>query len=133
MTSLDLLKYAESKGIIIEYSKLPEVGSCAVDLDGLCVIGIDDRDMTEAEKRVHLAHELSHCETGAFYNMYSPVDNRSKNEYKANAWAIKKILPKERMLDAFKNGLTEKWQLAEEFSVTEEFIVKAFNYYFQQN
>ncbi|MBE6574327.1 MAG: ImmA/IrrE family metallo-endopeptidase [Ruminococcaceae bacterium] len=133
MTSLDLLKYAESKGIIIEYSKLPEVGSCAVDLDGLCVIGIDDRDMTEAEKRVHLAHELGHCETGAFYNMYSPVDNRSKNEYKANAWAIKKILPKERMLDAFKNGLTEKWQLAEEFSVTEEFIVKAFNYYFQQN
>ncbi|MBE6686535.1 MAG: ImmA/IrrE family metallo-endopeptidase [Ruminococcaceae bacterium] len=130
MTSLELLKYAEEKGIIIENSSLPETGSCAVELDCCYVIGIDERDMTEAEKRVHLAHEIGHCETGAFYNMYSPIDNRAKDEYKANVWAIKKLLTKEQFLSAFKKGLVELWQLSEEFSLTEDFVERAYNYYF---
>lgn len=130
MKSLDLIKYAESKGIIIEYSSLPETGSCAVELGELCVIGLDERNMTEAEKKVHLAHEIGHCETGAFYNMYSPIDNRGKNERKADVWAINNLLPKARFIEAFNNGLTELWQLAEEFSLTEDFIRKAYNYHF---
>ncbi|MBR5515419.1 MAG: ImmA/IrrE family metallo-endopeptidase [Clostridia bacterium] len=131
MTSLDLLKYAEEKGIIIEYASLPQTGSCAVDLDSCYVIGIDDKEMTEAEKKAHLAHEIGHCETGAFYNMYSPLDNRAKNEYKANSWAIKKLIPKKKLISAFKKGLTESWQIAEELSVTEDNVRFAYTFYFE--
>lgn len=130
MTSIELIEFAEEKGIIVEYAKLDNCGSCAVDLGDVKVVGIDDREMTEAEKRVHLAHEIGHCETGAFYNLYSPVDNRGKNEYKANAWAYKKLLTKEQFLSAFEKGLTELWQLSEEFSLTEDFIRRAYDYYF---
>lgn len=130
MTSLDLIKYAEEKGIIIEYSHLPQTGSCALELEDLYIIGIDERDMTEAEKRVHIAHEVGHCETGAFYNMYSPVDNRGYNENKADRWAIEKLITKDDFIKAFKSGLTEYWQLAEEFSLTEDFVKKAYEYYF---
>lgn len=130
MTTLELIKYAESKGIIIEYSSLPETGSCAIELGDLHVIGLDEREMTDAEKKVHLAHEIGHCETGAFYNMYSPIDNRGKNERKADVWAIKKLLSKQKLMKAFQSGITEIWELAEEFSLTEDFIRKAYNYYF---
>ena len=132
MTSLDLLKYAEEHGIIIEYSKLENVKSCAVDLDVVKIIGINDKDMTEAELRTHLAHELGHCELGAFYDFYSPVDNRKKAEYKANTWAIKKLLPKKKFIKALKQGFTEAWQLAEEFQVTEDMVNLAYAYYFNK-
>ena len=133
MTSLDLLKYAEEKGIYVEYSKLESSGSCSVCISNdLYVIGLDEREMTEAEKRVRLAHEIGHCETGAFYNMYSPIDSRKKDEYTANEWAVKKLLPKKELSSAFKRGLTEVWQLAEEFSVTEDLVRLACRVYFNR-
>lgn len=129
-TSLDLLTYAEAKGIHIEYGELKQNGSCALFLcRDLYIIGLDDSDMTEAQRRSHLAHEIGHCETGAFYDLYSPLDNRAKDEHKANVWAIKKLLPKEELNKAFKRGIVEVWQLAEHFDLTEDIICFACKYY----
>lgn len=122
-----LLGYAESRGHKVIYDDLPEVKSISIE-DGKCFIGIDLR-LTVAEEKVCLAHELGHCETGSFYNIYSPFDVRVKHEHRADNWAIKKLVPKDELIAAVKRGCVEKWELAEEFGVTEEFMVKAVSYY----
>ncbi len=80
------------------------------------------------EKKVQLAHELGHCATGAFYTP-NTLDLRSRCEYRANKWAIKKLTPKDELIEAMKSGYTEIWQLADYFEVTEDFIIKALKFY----
>lgn len=86
--------------------------------------------MTESEKNNRILHELGHCATGAFYHAYSPLETRSRCEHKAKRWAIKKAVPKGRLLTAFKRGYVEVWQLAEYFNVDEPLIKFACEYYF---
>ena len=74
---------------------------------------------TTSEEKVHLAHELGHCMTGSFYNVYSRCDSRSRHEHQADRWAIQKLIPFEELKKAVKEGITDPWELAEHFSVPE--------------
>lgn len=124
---------AENKGIYIEDRHLDKVGSLTVRLyDEIYIIGIDTKEMTKAQERVHLAHEMGHCETGAVYDARVPLKTRGRCEHEANVWAIKELLPKEELRKAFKRGIVEVWELAEEFEVTEDFIRLACKYYFNR-
>lgn len=84
---------------------------------------------TTAQERVHLAHELGHCETGSFYNVYSTLDIREKQEEKADRWAVSRLVPAEEFVKALNTGMVEVWELAEYFEVTEDFIRKAAEIY----
>ena len=75
-----------------------------------------------------LAHELGHCETGAFYNEYSKFDIRAKHERRANKWAIKKLIPEDELKEAC-TFCYNRYELAEHFGVTEDFMQKALDYY----
>ncbi len=111
---------------IVEYP-MPLCGSMSVmDETGQCFIGIDPglRDGGALE-RVHLGHELGHCVTGSFYNIYATVDNRRRHENRADKWAVKKLIPVDALDDAIALGYTDIWQLADYFGVTETFIRKA--------
>ncbi len=90
----------------------------------------DERLESSKDERVHIAHELGHCVTGAFYNENSPVDNRGKCEETADRWAIKKLINKDELKRQIKRGL-EIWELAEYFNVTEYFMQKACQLYFE--
>lgn len=85
-----------------------------------------------AAERVCCAHELGHCIRGAFYNRYAPHDLRARYEVKADKWAIKKLVPRDELEQAIKDG-REPWELAELFGVTEEFMQKAMHWYFRGN
>ncbi len=85
-----------------------------------------------ADEKVKVAHELGHCETGAFYNEYSRLDVRQKHEHRADKWAIKKLVPKDELIEAFKT-CTNRWELSEYFEVTEDFMQKALDYYSLKN
>lgn len=88
---------------------------------------------TTAQERVHLAHELGHCETGSFYNLYSPLDIREKQEKRADFWAVRRLVPAEEFRFALSRGVVEIWELAEYFDVTEDFIRKAVEIYKAKN
>ena len=105
---------------------LPQtVSVSAMSCTGACYIGMDPfRIETTAQERVHLAHELGHCETGAFYNVHSSLDIREKQEARANVWAVSRLVPAEEFMNALCNGVVEIWELAEYFDVTEDFIRK---------
>ena len=126
-----LYALAAGQGIGVHRFSLPRTGSLSIqDPGGRCHIGLDERAMeTSAEETVHLAHEVGHCLTGSFYNRYAPCDLRQKHENRADRWAIRRLIDPARLYDALAAGITEPWELAEWFGVTEPFLRKALAYY----
>lgn len=114
---------------------MEETGSMSVMLeDGKCFIGMDESIRDGAvQERVHLGHELGHCVTGSFYNIYAARDCRQRHENRADKWAILTLIPVDDLDDAVAEGCTEVWDLAERFQVTEDFIRKAVCYYVHGN
>ena len=124
----DLRKLADKDGIAVDYISCPECGSMSLLLDGKCYVGID-KNVENDEELVCFAHELGHCETGAFYNRYSKFDVISKHEYKADKWAVQRLMPVDELLSAVDKGYTQAWELAEYFGVTEDFVRRAYEIY----
>lgn len=128
-----LYRYAERKRIEVINYPLPETASMSIDV-GNGYIGMDyTRLETEADERVHLAHELGHCTTGAFYNRYARLDIRQRHENRADKWAIRRLISQEALDDAVAEGHIELWDLADFFGVTEEFMKKTICLYVNGN
>lgn len=109
-----------------------ECESMSVLQDGECFVGIDPFKLhSEIDEKIKLAHELGHCATGSFYNEYAKCDIREKHERRANIWAIKKLIPKDKLIEVINSGFGEnRWELSEYFNVTEDTIQFALDYYF---
>lgn len=131
MKLLELYQLADAEHIPVYSFDLPQTHSLSLmNNDGSCAVAIDPFGLNSTkDEKIRLAHELGHCVTGSFYNRYSDFDIKAKSEYRADKWAIKKLIPKDELQAAFEQGYTEPWDLAEYFNVTEEFIIKAVNYY----
>ncbi len=129
METIKLYELAERKGIKVDRFPLPQTGSVCLKLDSGMFIALDEKATTHAEERVRLAHELGHCETLAFYNVYSGAEIRGKSETKAEKWAIKTLIPEDKYIEALEQGYTDINSLAEYFDVTEEFMVKVAQFY----
>ncbi len=135
METQELYDLAKQENIPVWSFSLPETRSMSVmTAEGICHIGMDPslRDGGPQE-RVHLSHELGHCLTGSFYNIYAAVDCRQKHENKANKWAVQALIPVDDLDEAIAQGCTEVWELAERFQVTEELVRKAVCYYVHGN
>lgn len=131
-TSTQCAIFCDENDIVLDYCSLPLNKSVSFeDCDGKYII-MDEGDMTEAEKKTHLAHEIGHCMTGSFYRPYCPLETRERCEYKANKWMIENLLPKEEIQAAFNMGIVEVWELAEYFGVTEDVIRFACYEYFDK-
>ena len=122
---------ADVRNIDVMCIDTEEVQSISLLADsGNCYIGINPFSLqSAADELVHLAHEVGHCSTGAFYNRYSALDIRAKHERRANIWAIKKLIPKDELKKVVSAGCTELWDLAEHFDVTVPFLQMAVEYY----
>ncbi|MBQ8833490.1 MAG: ImmA/IrrE family metallo-endopeptidase [Oscillospiraceae bacterium] len=130
-----LYDLAKQQNIEVIPFPMPENGSMSVmDENGVCCIGMDDsvRD-GGVQERVHLGHEIGHCVTGSFYNIYAAVDCRQRHENRANKWAIAALIPVDDLDEAVAQGCTELWELADRFGVTEDFVKKAVCYYVHGN
>lgn len=124
----DLYVQAERLGhTVLWYPFCGTACMAIVDEEG-CVIGIDPRQLrSRADERVKLAHELGHCETGAFYSR--TARDRARQEERANRWAIVRLLPLKSLRQALQEGDRTVSELAERFSVTEDFVQEAVAYY----
>ena len=129
MTLTNLYNIAERDNIQVYSYDLGSAESLSLLSEGKCFVAIDPfKIAAESEEKVKLAHELGHCVNGAFYNMYSPFDIRSKHEHTAEKWAIKKLIPEDELKEACKM-CSNRWELADYFGVTEDFMQKAMDYY----
>ena len=104
--------------------------AAAINLSGEYAIFIDTQKVDSiADELCTVAHEYGHCATGTTHYVSSPLDLVYKHEYKADKWAIHKLLPVEDIKKAMLSGCTEVWQLAEYFNVTERFLKRAIQIY----
>jgi len=121
-----LIINAENKGIeVIENNRIGK-------LKGLCVnniITINSNIKTCSEKVCILAEELGHYYT-AYGNILdqSKVENR-KQERRARAWAYKRLVSISKIIDASKQGIRNKHELAEFLGVSERILEEAIQYY----
>ena len=128
METNKLYRIAEKSGISVERYPLEKNTSVSVSFNGNMYVALDEH-ITVAQERVSLAHELGHCETMSFYNIYSPLDIRAKHEKRADRWAIQKLIPKYAFIRAIKNGYDNIYSLSEHFCVTPDFMKKVIDYY----
>lgn len=135
MEILDLYDLAKQQNIEVLQFPMEKNGSMSIMADdGSCYIGMDESVQDgNVQERVHLGHELGHCITGSFYNIYAAIDHRQRHENRADKWAVKHLIPVDDLDDAVANGCTEIWELAEHFGVTEQFMQKAVCYYVHGN
>ena len=130
-----LYDFAKKQNIEVLPFPLKQNGSMSLMSDsGQCFVGMDASVMDgDVREKVHLAHELGHCATGSFYNVYAAIDHRQRHENRADQWAIRRLVPVQALDDAVAEGCTELWSLAERFGVTETFMRKAVCYYVHGN
>ena len=129
MTITKLYDFAVQNNIDVFPFALNGCESLSLLEDGECFVAIDPYKIaSNADEKVKLAHELGHCEMGAFYNVFSPFDIRSKHEHTANKWAIKKLIPEDELKEACK-FCSNCWELSEYFGVTEDFMQRTLKYY----
>ncbi|HAN21602.1 MAG: hypothetical protein A2Y15_05935 [Clostridiales bacterium GWF2_36_10] len=131
MHTFELFDIAEKNNIDIIYTSLPKTSCISMPYgnDEYC-IGIDPDQITSlADERVKLAHDIGHCVSGSFYNQHSPLDLRSKHEYRADKYGIKKLIPLDDLIFIMRKGYEAVWEIAEYFIVTEEFVRKALKIY----
>lgn len=93
-------------------------------------INIDaSRIETSAERKVCLAHELGHCISGTTYTINHSSLYRGSAEYRADYRGAQLVIPIEDLKKCVGNGIIEKYELAEYFNVTEEFVERALYIY----
>ena len=123
---LELYEIAEELGVEVYTGNIPNCVSFSIP----GYIALDYNLMENGSlERSAAAHELGHCARDAFYTKNDPFYIRKRCENKADKWAIKKLIPKNELMEAVRHGITEPWELAECFNVTEQLMRKAIWYY----
>jgi len=117
---------AKEEGIEICEIKLP-CGLKGLYYNG--IIALNKSMGTNAEKRCVLAEELGHYfnTVGDILNM--KIETNKKQEIRARNWAIEKLVPFDKLLEAYSNGYTSIYELANFLEVTEDFMKETILHY----
>ena len=128
-----LYELAEENNIKVEGFPLKETQAVTIQIGDKNFVAIDTSVLcSPSQEKVCLAHELGHCQTGAFYNEYSALDERSRHEKKAERWAIERLVPLKALQEVIKNGCDDLQLLCDHFGVPSEFMCKALIHYQKQ-
>lgn len=126
---LELYDFAAHQGHAIYWYSIhvSEVHGISIPLsNGTCAIAMDPwKIKTIADEYCDLAHEIGHCERGAFYNRYATCDIIKKHENQADRWAIENTISSADLDAAIADGYGSIFELADYFNVTEDFMRKA--------
>lgn len=127
MTYEDLLQEAEQSGLIVKEKPLRAYKG-RIKGNRIAI----KKDLDYIDKRCTLIEELGHYYTTSGNILdQSKIDNR-KQERKARAWGYKRLVGITDLINAFKYGVQNRYELAEYLNVTEEFIEDALKYYGQR-
>lgn len=89
-----------------------------------------NRDMyIESEKTCVLAEELGHHYTTVGDIMDQTDTANRKQERRARIWAYHKLLSLNDLVDSYKHGCQNQFEIAEHLNVTEEFLMDCLSYY----
>lgn len=121
-----LLREAEKENIEVVY--LPLRGR----IKGLYynnVIALNKNLDTTAEQTCILAEELGHYYTSAGNILDQKQLANRKLERRARAWGYQRLVPLDKLIQAYRKGIKSRHELAEFLEVTEQFLVDVLKYY----
>ena len=123
----NLLDEADKENIyVIENAKFQSKASGLINND---VIGINKNVRSSAQRSCILAEELGHYHTSSGNILdQSSVTNR-KQELHARAWAYNRLIGLYGIINAFRSGCRNGYEIAEHLNITEEFLAEALQYY----
>lgn len=125
----ELLKYVEENNI--ELIEIPLHGKLK-GLYGDNIIAINNKLETSVEKACILAEELGHYHTSSG-NILDQTDIRNKKQEKrARCWSYEKLVDILDLINAFKYGINNRYELAEYLDVTEEFLEDTIAHYYRK-
>lgn len=93
------------------------------------VIALNKNLDTTAEQTCILAEELGHYFTSVGNILDQNQLQNRKLERRARAWAYQRLIPLEKLIQAYKNGIRTRHELSEYLGVTEQFLYEAVKYY----
>lgn len=102
------------------------------DLKGLYVdnnIALASSLNTSAEKTCVLAEELGHHHTSAGNILDQSIAENRKQERRARVWAYRNALGLSDLIEAYKHGCRNRYELAEHLNITESFLSGAIDDY----
>ena len=123
----ELLIEATRQGISVD-----ENFPFASDLKGLYVdnnIALASSLNTSAEKACILAEELGHHYTSHGNVLDQNLTENRKQEHRARVWAYRNALGLSDLIEAYKHGCRNRYELAEHLNVTETFLLGAIEDY----
>ena len=127
MTNKALLGYAETHGYEVDYIPMAESSAFTIERNGFHVV-LSNRLTGQREKEI-MAHELGHCAYGGTYNLYTPYETKARVEYRADKWALYRLVPPGELRVALKDEDSSLWSLAEQFDVSCKFMKNTLDYY----
>jgi hypothetical protein len=126
MTYENLLLEVETEGIQLKEKKLKHEFS-GLYCDGRIII--DTALVRDCEKRCVLSEELGHhYKTVGDITDQTKIENR-KQELLARRWGYEKLIGIVDLINAYRNGIRNRYELSEYLHVTEEFLEETINYY----
>lgn len=87
------------------------------------------RNATSAEKACILAEELGHYHTSAGNILDQEQLANRKLEKRARRWGYEKLVPLDKLIEAFNAGVQNRHDLTEYLDVTEKFLLAALKHY----
>lgn len=96
------------------------------------VIAINKYISTNVEKVCVLAEELGHHHTSSGNILDQTKIANRKQEKRARSWGYEKLIPLNAFIQAHKQGVKNRFELADHLGVTEEFLDSAINRYIEK-
>ncbi|ANY71696.1 hypothetical protein BBD41_03360 [Paenibacillus ihbetae] len=84
---------------------------------------------SECERKCVLAEEIGHYHktVGNIFNQRI-IENKKQEEI-ARRWAYEKLVPVSAILEAYRNGVRNRFEFSEMLGISEDFLEDALNYY----
>ncbi|NRF06953.1 ImmA/IrrE family metallo-endopeptidase [Bacillus safensis] len=120
-----LLQSATASGIDV-YEKVLSLNTKGLYSDNVIWI---NRTLSSVEKTCTLAEELGHHFTTHGNILDQTKLKNRKQELRAREWGYKLLFPLEKLIDAQKEGIRNRFELAEYLNVTEQFLEDALKRY----
>ena len=119
----------ENKVRIIPFRGIPQPGATVRDGDRYAFFLDFDQIRSTRLLRGVCCHEMSHVATGALHRAAGPFESVERSEYRANRYLAQNFLTEWAFRQAFREGYTEPWQLAEYFDMPQEDVQRALRYW----
>lgn len=126
----DFYSYCKSNDVdIILYNGAPsEAVTIRDDEDYAVFLDFTKIRSTRTLKGV-CCHEMGHIGTGALHKVHSPYETVERSEHRAKRWTAENYLTESSFREAFAEGCTELWELADYFDLPEQDVASAYNFW----